>query len=567
MSTPLPEIPAALDYAALAQELLAAETRAAAHPLVNETLCDVRAWRQDAPQEIARRLAADPLAALAALELTRAAPRIREASPSEVEFLRPFTNRDLLQCMLYFACDHEEAPELPRCHVLRKQSPWDGLLFLHLVIRWAQRFGDWRKGRRELARLNLNHPFAKALTELEPEGGDALTAQALGALGVEVIPLDPAVAEHHFPAWLLQRVGLSTSAHKPKQQTLDFRQAGGTRNSVYVVRAVGGVDGVDVRGSGGEDLALIIDIGDREMSAAATAYLEQHFARVIDEYTPLSADLLNGSLRLRWYDTRLSAEDLGQLIYKTLKSHFLLSVISVNIIFDPLRIASLRPSVLAYREERGHLLAKRTEDAAPFVVCRSCQSYAPHAFCISTADRPPCCGRSYDELATLAQLTSGMEQVATDKGICLDRARGSYLGADKQARLATEGVLSKVNLHSLRDHPHPTTAIPECIAYHLDDLDLLCILSRDYTGRGPDGKTFDTLLTRTAGKQSPGFIGVSEAYILSARFLAHEGGLSRVGWMNSALKQRLKLRVEHIATEKDCINIAGLKEYQSAWKR
>ncbi len=192
-------------------------------------------------------------------------------------------------------------------------------------------------------------------------------------------------------------------------------------------------------------------------------------------------------------------------------------MISVNIIFDPLRISSLKPGVLAYREEREHMLKKRSEDAAPFVVCRSCQSYAPHAFCISTADRPPCCGRPYDELATLAQLTRGMEQLTIDKGICMDRNRGSYLGADKIARMATDGALMRLNLHSLRDQPHPTTAIPECIAYYLEELDLLCMLSRDYCGRAPDGKTFDSLLARIAGRQTPGYVGVSEAYILSGR--------------------------------------------------
>jgi len=64
----------------------------------------------------------------------------------------------------------------------------------------------------------------------------------------------------------------------------------------------------------------------------------------------------------------------------------------------------------------------------------------------------------------------------------------------------------------------------------------------------------------------PGFAGISEAYILSGRFLAPDGGLSRVGWMNSTLKARLKVNAEHIATEKDCINLAGLKDFLAAWR-
>ncbi|MCH7472763.1 acetyl-CoA decarbonylase/synthase complex subunit beta 1, partial [bacterium] len=71
---------------------------------------------------------------------------------------------------------------------------------------------------------------------------------------------------------------------------------------------------------------------------------------------------------------------------------------------------------------------------------------------------------------------------------------------------------------------------------------------------------------RVAGAQVKGFIGVSEEYILSPRFLASEGGLSRLVWMNSSLKSRLKLNAEYIATEKECINLAGLKEFLVAWR-
>ena len=115
--------------------------------------------------------------------------------------------------------------------------------------------------------------------------------------------------------------------------------------------------------------------------------------------------------------------------------------------------------------------------------------------------------------------------------------------------------------------PHPTTAIPECIAYYLDKFDIICILSRDYAGRGPDGKTYYSLLERAAGKQVPGIAGISEDYISSPRFFTHEGGLSRVGWINSSLKDRLKLKAEHIATEHDCTNLAGLSEFLATWRR
>jgi len=558
-----------LDYAALAGELASGESRALRHQTINETLLDARALRTLPESDLAAHLASDPLACVAAWELTTAASYLAHATPSEAEFLRPFTDsRELLRRMVYVAADLPEgaALELPGAKVIQRACAWDGLLFLSSILRWASRFGNWKGGLRDLRRILYGYPFAAAVISEPQTPEDGVVLSALAALGVEMVECDRHVAAHHISAWLSERLGLRPALAKAKQQRLDFRQAGSTQNSLYVVRAMGGVDGVDVRGSTGDDLALIIDISDREVSVAATAYLERLFATVINEQTPLSAELMEGSLRLRWYDTRLTPEDLGHIIYDALRKQFILSVISVNIIFDPLRIGSLRPNVLSYREDRTIQLKKRTEEGSPFVVCTSCKRYAPNAFCIASVDRPPCCGRPYDELATLAQLTRDMEQLAADRGICQDRVRGTYLGAEKAARVYSLGSVSRVNLHSLRENPHPTTAIPECIAYFLDDLDLLCILSKDYSGRSPDGKTFDSLLARIAGRQVPGFAGVSEAYILSGRFLAHDGGLSRVGWMNSALKARLKLNAEHIATEKDCINLAGLKSFLAAWR-
>jgi hypothetical protein len=429
------------------------------------------------------------------------------------------------------------------------------------VLRWAERFAQLPPHRlREFTRLNLQHPFALVVTDESAGPEQKLVRHLLAQLGISQLSAR-GIGETALEPWLLKQLGLRPALAKDAQRRLTFNEAGGTARSLFVVRAIGGVDGYEVRGQIGEDLALIIDIGDREVTPAATAYMEGHVLRVINGQTPLTADMADGSLRLRWYDTSLDAQDMGRQIYEALKREFTLKVISVNLIFDSMRINSLKPSILSYREERNRQLAKRTEENSAFIACRACQCYAPHAFCVVSVDRPPCCGRSYDELSTLAQFTTHMEQFEIEPGVCRDRQRGSYMGVDKAARLLSEEAVASLNLHSLRDKPHPTTAIPQCIAYYLEELDLICIVSDDYAGRAPDGKTFETLLARTAGRQQPGYAGVSEAYIASPRFFAQEGGLARVGWMNSSLKQRLKLKIEHIATEHECTNMNALREF------
>jgi len=556
------------DYAGLARELKAARGFNSEALLINELLLDVHAWRKLDTGEIERRLAADPLACAAAWELTRSGdPELYV--PSDTEFMRQFRRPDFLKHLVYLGVADlgDDKLELPRVSIMSRRRIQGVLAFIHAILRWAQRFAHWQRGdRRELLRINLQFPFAVAVLDAPETTEDMLVEQMFIELGVRLLRREPRVAGPQLADWLNGELGLETVKPVAKQRQLDFRQSGGTQNSLFVVRAMGGVDGFDVRGNVGEDMGLIIDIGDREVSMAATAYLEHHVINIINQRTALSAELGPEGLVLRWYDTRLEAEDLGRMLYDVLKREFTLSIISVNLLFDPIRIGSLKPSIFAYREDRVKKLQRRSEENEPFVLCRSCASYAPHAFCIVSVDRPPCCHRSYDELAALARFTPDTSQVTIDNGVCRDSTRGRYMGVDKIARYFSEGHVPSINLHSISDNPHPATALVECVVWYLDELDVLLVVSQDYHGRSPDGKTYESLLARVAGQQLPGFLGVSEAYLASSRFLASEGGLARVGWMNSALKSRLDLDGQQIATEKDCINMAGLKEYLAAWR-
>lgn len=554
-----------LDLPSLAQQVQDWRGYPSSDQAINELLRDVRQWRKLPLPEIEQRLATDPLAVLAGWELTLGS-ELALHTPSDIEFTRLFTDPAILRRMVYAAAPVEPF-RLPQA-LSFAGGVLPGLLFLRALLRWAQRFAGWTPlDVPALRRATVRHPFAAAFAAPQPEPELAFLLAQLSELGVAVEPIPTDVPRSGLAAWLAELLALRAPACEVELLEGEYFETGGTRNSLFIVRAIGGVDGVDVRGLIGPDLGLIIDIGDREVSVASTAHLERHVVSVLNERTPLSAALEGDGLRLRWRDGRLEAADLGRIIHDALKSEFILGTISVNLIFDPLRIASLRPGIYSYREDRDTQLRKRTEDNSPLIACRACSSYAPHAFCLVSPDRPPCCGRTYDEMAMLAQLTPTLQQLVVERGITQDRGRGRYVGVDKAAALFSDGRVRRLHLHGLRDSPHPATAIPQCIAYVLDELDIACVVSADYGGRTPDGKTYDTLLTRMAGRQLPGFVGVGEAYVLSPRFLAGEGGLARVGWMNSALKSRLKIRAEQILTENECTNMAGLKEHAAAWRR
>jgi hypothetical protein len=554
--------PEGLDLRALAQRLHDWRGVPSGEQVICELLCDLREWRRRDIADIERRLTADDIAVVAALELLHVEELPKQ---SEADFVRQFTDPGIVRKLVWLALDSDGV--MPHAIAINGPTMLNGLHFLRSVLRWATRLGQWPgEDRGALAMLNRQHPFAtvvlrERLPELEP------LLKAIDQLGIKTITVDPTVPRVDLDSHIRELLELPTQPALKPEAGEAMVETGGTRNSLFVVRAIGGVDGYDVRGLVGPDLGLIIDIGDREVSATATAHIEELSIRIINELTELHAERAGDGLCLRWANPLLEAEDLGRIIHTALKSRFVLGTISVNVIFDPLRIASLRPSIYSYREERDSQLRRRSDDNAPVIACRACSAYAPLGFCMVSPERPPCCGRSYDELATLAQLTTGMEQIVVERGITQDRSRGRYVGIDKLASLLSRGSVSRVHLHGLSESPQVTTAIPQCLAWVMDDVELVGVVSTDYVGRTPDGKTFQSLLTRAVGHQQPGITGVGEDYILSPRFLSGEGGLARVGWMNAALKSRLKLRTEHILTENECTSLAGMRELLAAGGR
>jgi acetyl-CoA synthase len=67
------------------------------------------------------------------------------------------------------------------------------------------------------------------------------------------------------------------------------------------------------------------------------------------------------------------------------------------------------------------------------------------------------------------------------------------------------------------------------------------IVNREYPEITPCGMKFSTLAgTVGGGQQTPGFIGHSKHYINSRKFIAAEGGIKRIVWMPTMLKEEIK---------------------------
>jgi acetyl-CoA synthase len=245
-----------------------------------------------------------------------------------------------------------------------------------------------------------------------------------------------------------------------------------------------------------------------------------------------------------------------------LKERFLLNQVSVNLIFDVPRLQSLKPTISAYKEERKNAILRRTDADLPLLACTYCQRYSKNGFCLISVSRPPQCELSYDAVRASAVLTNSTEAFCVDKGELVHRQRGVYTGANKFARILSEGEIKEISLHSLRVNPPPVTAYAQNLAYYNEDVGAIFILSSDFGSTAPDGKSFFSLLKACVGKQVPGVMPLSDAYLLSRDFLSEEGGIGRVVWMPHALKERMGLsRIIHIATEHECTNMLTLKVF------
>ena len=115
----------------------------------------------------------------------------------------------------------------------------------------------------------------------------------------------------------------------------------------------------------------------------------------------------------------------------------------------------------------------------------------------------------------------------------------------------------------------------ECIMMVIPETNGFMIVSREDISMTPAGMTFSTLAGMAGGGlQTPGVMGHGKFFILSPKFIRADGGLKRVVWMSSILKEQMAEQLQEaaeregdpdligkIADETICTDVEGLLEY------
>jgi CO dehydrogenase/acetyl-CoA synthase beta subunit len=356
---------------------------------------------------------------------------------------------------------------------------------------------------------------------------------------------------------------------------------GGTVNSFFCLRPSTNIEKtVRITGLPSREMGILVEVEDEHMSHDMAFIIEQTALKAINYIHGVKAlekeDIFYLDLES---ESGIDSQKIGDAIYWGIRLNYpRLEKIRINIIYEPVLLEKEADSVHDYKQMRRKYIKEMTEEnTEEFCVCTECRPFSLEHTCILTPDRlPMCASRTYfsTKAASYFGLSSIPYQRQSEKGLplkhvfmkgrALDIEKGEYEGCNRIYSDMTGGRLDHVYLHSLRKYPHTSCGCFQNLAFWIEEVKGIGIMSRNSKAMAPNGKTWDTLANYAGGKQSDGIMGVSLSYIRSRHFLKGDGGIANVVWVDSDLYKKISgsfLPGQKVSTEMDVYDIKGLREF------
>jgi len=295
-------------------------------------------------------------------------------------------------------------------------------------------------------------------------------------------------------------------------------------------------------------LAIFVEMAGRKMQPEFESILERHIHSYLSE--PMGVMHL-GQRDTVWLriskkarDAGFRIEHLGTVLLHKLKNDFpaIVDKVQVTLFTNSDDVDRLYPSAVAAYRQRDQRMGALTDEAVDILYsCALCQSYAPNHVCIITPERPGLCG-AYNWLDGKAayEINPHGGNLPVKKVEVTDPVLGQWKGVNDFIRNASNGAFSRFSAYSMINDPMTSCGCFECIACVLPGTGGIMVVDREYQGQTPVGMPFSSLAEMTGGgQQTPGFIGIGTLYILSRKFISADGGLARLVWTTTKVKQRL----------------------------
>jgi acetyl-CoA synthase len=310
-----------------------------------------------------------------------------------------------------------------------------------------------------------------------------------------------------------------------------------------------GPDIDSVQAGGNLPLGIIVEVASRKMQPDFEPVLERHVHTFLNEAQGIWH---MGQRDISWMRISRAAaeagfrlEHIGKLLHAKFHEEFssIVDKVQVKIYTDHKQVVELRKQAQdVFAERDARLAGMQDEDVETFYSCTLCQSFAPNHVCVVSPERPGLCGAySWLDCRAAYEITpSGPNQPMT-KGNCIDRTIGQWNRINAFVLAESGGNVERMSQYSMIIDPMTSCGCFECIAAVLPSTGGIMIVNREFTEMTPSGMKFSTLAgTVGGGQQTPGFIGHSKHYIGSKKFIAAEGGIVRIVWMPTMLKQEIR---------------------------
>ena len=310
-----------------------------------------------------------------------------------------------------------------------------------------------------------------------------------------------------------------------------------------------GADVDSVQKGGQMPLGIVVEVAGRKMQTDFEPVLERQIHTFMNEAQGLWH---MGQRDMNWIRISEAAakagfklEHIGKLLHAMYHEQYssILDKVQVKIFTDEKQVLKLREQAQAVYVERDARLAGMVdEDIDTFYSCTLCQSFAPNHVCVVSPERPGLCGAySWLDCRAAYEISPAGANQPLPKGKCIEPTIGQWEKINAFVLKTSGGNVERMSQYSMITDPMTSCGCFECVAAVLPSTGGIMVVNREYAEMTPCGMKFSTLAgTVGGGNQTPGFIGHSKHYINSKKFIAAEGGIRRIVWMPTMLKEEIK---------------------------
>ena len=300
-------------------------------------------------------------------------------------------------------------------------------------------------------------------------------------------------------------------------------------------------------------LAVVVEVAGRKMQEDYEPILERQIHHLVNYAQGV---MHIGQRDIAWYrigkaavEKGFTLEHIGKLLHAKYHQDFgaIFDKCQVKIYTDEKKVKEVTKqarSVYGTRDARIEGMTDETTDI--YYSCTLCQSFAPNHVCVVSPERTGLCGAyNWMDCKASHEINPTGPNQPIEKGETLDEKFGNWKGVNDFVFKASRQAVSSYNFYSLVYDPMTTCGCCECVAAILPTCNGIMTVNREYNEMTPCGMKFTTLAGTIGGGQvTPGFVGHSKYNVCQRKFISGDGGLLRLVWMPTMLKEELKERLQ-----------------------